>query len=326
MKAERREASRRDVEAAGYYGLPPVKPPHWDWTVSSYIFLAGLAGSSQIIALIGQLADRSRYAGVIRNARLLATTAATAGAGLLVVDLKTPRRWFNMLRILRPRSPMSFGTYILSGFAGMSGIAAICGFLEARGGRIGSWAQRLGDTLQVGAAVTGAGASTYTASLLSATSNPEWASQPRKLGRAFAASSVASAAAALSACELLQGRIENSRRLDSLAAIATAVHLIDTLINATEVREDQDKVPPALRRARRQQHFAETVLGGIAPLLIYGISRLASGRARRVSLLASACVLAGGFLMRHSLLQAGKASTQSPAPYLRFASGDSDGH
>ncbi len=168
---------RRDppvYQGESYYRQPAIKAAHWDWTVSGYIFLAGMAGAAQVLATIAHRRDPARFEKLRRNARFLGTAGAAAGAGLLIADLKTPQRFYNMLRIFRPTSPMSFGSYILGAFGAFSGIGTLAElFPRAR------WLPRAGDLAQVGAAATGAGAATYTAALLSATSNPYWAAAPR---------------------------------------------------------------------------------------------------------------------------------------------------
>src|SRR3546814_10058762 len=80
----------------------------WSSDVCSSDLLAGLSGAAQALAYIGQRIDRAAYSGVRRTARAMATAGSAAGAVLLIIDLRTPRRWYNMLRIFRPTSPMSF--------------------------------------------------------------------------------------------------------------------------------------------------------------------------------------------------------------------------
>ena len=45
------------------------------------------------------------------------------GAPLLILDLGRPERFFNMLRIFKPRSPMSMGAWCLTGFSTVGGAA-----------------------------------------------------------------------------------------------------------------------------------------------------------------------------------------------------------
>jgi protein NrfD len=296
-----------------YHGQPSVKASHWDWTVSTYIFLAGLGGAAQTLATLAHALRGSRFGAARRNARILGTFGAAAGAGLLIKDLKTPQRFYNMLRIFRPTSPMSFGTYILSKFGAFSAVALL-GDAFPRAASL----KPVTDAAQVGAAVAGAGAATYTASLLAATSNPFWAATPRALGVKFAASSIALGAAALSAAEQLAGRPQNARPLDDVAALATAVHLGAAL--ASKAGRDRTGVGPAMagRRETTTLEIADLVIAGALPLAAYALNRTVGGRQAPLSLAASAAVLAGGFLVRHQTLYAGHASAERPEPYLRF--------
>ena len=90
-----------------YYGLASVKPSPFDWKIATYVYVAGLAGSSQIIATLADRLGDERDESIVRNGRAVAFAGALIGAPLLIVDLKTPERFYNMLRIFRTSSPMS---------------------------------------------------------------------------------------------------------------------------------------------------------------------------------------------------------------------------
>jgi protein NrfD len=308
----------RHYRGESYYGMPPLKPSPWDWTVSGYIFLAALSGSAQALAYVGQRIDRAAYGGVRRTARALATAGSAAGAVLLIIDLRTPQRWYNMLRIFRPTSPMSFGSYILTAFGGLSALTLLGELMGGRG-RLGRAAEAMADKAQAGAAVTGAAASTYTAALLSATSTPYWAAAPRHLGVLFASSAVASGAAALSMGERLSGRAHTSRRLDSVAALATVVH-VATAFDARR-RLARAGMPEQLEQqsAGHILKVSEFVLAGALPLAAYALNRRRGGRSAGLSVAGSASLLAGAWLFRHSLLKIGMESAKDPQAQFRLA-------
>ena len=56
--------------------------------------------------------------------RLTAITATGVGGAALVADLGRPERFLNMMRVFKVSSPMSLGTWILSGFGVGSGVLA----------------------------------------------------------------------------------------------------------------------------------------------------------------------------------------------------------
>ena len=110
-----------DVEFSSYYGRPIVKAPPWGDEISLYLFLGGLAGGSSLLGLGAQFSDRP----VLRIAtRLTAITATGIGGAALVADLGRPERFLNMMRVFKVSSPMSMGTWILSGFGVGSGVLA----------------------------------------------------------------------------------------------------------------------------------------------------------------------------------------------------------
>lgn len=300
----------------GYYGLPPLKSPHWDWKVSGYIAIAGVSGAAQALAWIGRLRDRRAFRGAQRNARMLALAGTAAGTALLIADLKTPRRFYNMLRILRPTSPMSFGSYVLGAFGACSAVAAL-GEVPAARSRPGL--RRVADVAQAGAAISGAGAATYTAALLSATSTPYWAAAPSALGAQFATSSLAGGAAALALGERAGGRHRTAERLETVAGVATlahlgASHLADRRRRAVGVDQAMAGHPD-----RRQLGTADLVLAGAAPLAAYALSRAAGTRAPAAAVAGSLAVLAGTWLVRDAMLRTGKASTGRPEAAFRLA-------
>ena len=191
--------SARSGPGPTYYGRPALKQaPFNNWVVGGYVFLAGLAGSASILAAIADAtAGAEAAAGTVRRGRYLPLLAPTIGAALLVWDLHTPQRFYNMFRVAKRTSPMSIGTWILTGFSLSSGLSAALQFLADRGPRW-PWARRAARVANVPAAVLGGGMGTYTAALLSATSTPLWAAAPRAMAAHFGAASMASGAAALS--------------------------------------------------------------------------------------------------------------------------------
>ncbi len=208
-----------------YYGRPQVKPaPFNNALVGGYIFLAGLSGGAMILSTLLDLLRGRAAERTIGRGRYLALLAPTVGTGLLVADLHTPRRFYNMLRLFKTTSAMSIGSWLLVGFGLFSTLTAAAHRLARASGR--RWLRGVARAAQVPAAATGAGLATYTASLLAGTSTPLWAAAPRALAVKFGASSMAAGAAALS---LGEGRSSLGRDLDKVALAALAVELAATV-------------------------------------------------------------------------------------------------
>lgn len=172
-----------EADFSSYYGRPIIKAPVWKTPdVPLYLFLGGMAGAS---ALLAEGAAATGRPGLERVARLAAASGAMGGTVFLVHDLGRPERFLNMLRVFKPTSALSVGTYILSAFAGASAGAAA---LEVSGALPGL--KRLAG---IGAAALGAPLATYTAALFANTAVPIWHEGHRELPFVFAGSGASAA-------------------------------------------------------------------------------------------------------------------------------------
>ena len=299
-----------------YYGRSQLKPaPFNNWIVGGYIFLAGLSGSSALLSGLADAVGGRRFAPMVRRARWLATLAPTVGSALLVWDLHTPKRFYNMLRVAKATSPMSIGTWILMAFTAGSLPAVAAQFL-AHVLKGPPWLRTAARVAHAPAAVAGAGLSVYTASLLAATSTPTWAASPRSLAVRFAASSVASGASAL----LLGERDPDTRRaLETVAAGALAVELGAAVVHERAL-ERKGLGEAAKTRWGRVETILATGVGVAAPLALLGLS-LALGRRRPRALADAAAVatLAGSALLRVSVMAVGDESASRPEMSFRFS-------
>src|SRR4051795_8705164 len=135
-----------------YYGRQIIKTPTWKTPdVPLYLFLGGIAGSSALLAEGAALTGRPDLE---RVARLAAAGGAAAGTVALIHDLGRPERFLNMLRVVKPTSPLSVGSFILAPFGALSGAAPasqVTGLLP-----------RLGRLAGLGAAAFGPPLATYT--------------------------------------------------------------------------------------------------------------------------------------------------------------------
>ncbi len=300
-----------------YYGRSQLKAaPFNNWVVGGYVALAGMCGSAALLSAIADLVrgDHRETAGVVRRGRYLALLAPTLGSALLVWDLHTPQRFYNMLRVAKRTSPMSIGTWILMSFTAFSGVAAAAQFLADHVPGLG-WLRPVARVGGMPAAATGAGLSTYTSALLAATSTPLWAAAPRPLAVRFGSSSVASGAAALSLAER-SGR--TGRALDQVALAALAVELAGAA--ASHAAYKRRGVDAALDGSwGHVEKLGATGMGTVLPLGLYAASLAFSRhRSQGLSRLASAAVLGGSLLLRVSVMGAGDKSSNEPEISFRF--------
>src|SRR4051812_38067105 len=186
MRGERSMVPRATFSS--YYGRPIVKKPVWkELDIAGYLFTGGIAAGS---ALLAAGADRTGRDQLRRVTRLSSVGALGVSGVALVHDLGRPDRFYNMLRVFKPTSPMSVGSWLLSAFAVPAGI----GFLDEMPGLLPSPLRPLVRSLSPAASVAGAmlgsGVATYTAVLLADTAVPSWHAAYPELPFVFAGSAL----------------------------------------------------------------------------------------------------------------------------------------
>lgn len=327
----RREGQLAGRSATSYQGVPPVKKPLWDWyLIPVYFWLGGIAGGSWLAAAAEAVAGRGDP-GVFRAGRYLAFGGVAVGSGLLILDLGRPERFLNMLRVIRPRSPMSTGAWVVAGFGGVAGLSAALqavgdGWLGERPALARQSRGAVGRGLLVAGLPLGLFLTGYTGVLLAATSVPAWAARRWVLGPLYAAAGVSSGLAAVSlALDLFSAGSEGARRrlraarrasLGAELALEAASHRVVRGLPSVERR------PASFRIARG----LTVALGMATPLLLDALAarrprtRRASPRAsRRAALLSAGLTLAGGLALRLLDLAEGKRSADTPEDTWAFA-------
>ena len=178
-------SERSDGQYNSYYGQPIIKEPVWKPVIPAYFFAGGLGGASAVLAFAARLTDFQRLA---RSATLIGFGSLAVSPVLLIVDLGKPSRFYNMLRLFKVTSPMSVGSWVLSGAGGSIGVAAVC--------EVFGIFPRIKLIAQFFAALFGLPLSTYTAALIADTAVPVWHEARRELPFVFAGGAAASAGAA----------------------------------------------------------------------------------------------------------------------------------
>jgi hypothetical protein len=289
--ARRREENRvPDVEFTSYYGRPVIKEPAWGVPdIAGYLFLGGLAGVSSVLAAGAQV---SGYGELARVSKVAALGAISLSAVALVHDLGRPERFANMLRVFKPSSPMSVGSWLLSAYGPLAGAAAVSdltGILPAAG-----------TAATVGAGLLGPGIATYTAALLCDTAVPGWHEGHREMPYLFAGSA-SCAAAGLGLLTLPPEAARPARTLATLGAPAELAAKRLLLRRLGDIAEPYEAGRPGqLLRA------AELLtVGGLAGAVL-------GRRNRAVSALAGASLLAASALTRFGVFEAGLVTARDP--------------
>jgi formate-dependent nitrite reductase membrane component NrfD len=279
------------AEFRSYYGQPVLNAPVWQTReIAGYLFLGGLSGSSSLLAAGAQLTGRAALA---RRTKLVALAGISLSTVALVKDLGRPARFANMLRVFKPTSPMSVGSWLLAAYAPATGVAALSALTGRR--------PALGGAATGAAAVLGLGVSTYTAALLTDTAVPAWHDAWREMPFAFAAA----AATAGSGAALVAGPLAEVGPARRLAIVGAGADLV-----ATSLLER--RLHPAVARAYRSGRAATYVRVGEVLTATGALAAVLGRRSRAASALAGAGLVAGSACARLGIFHAGLASAADP--------------
>ncbi|MGC4877861.1 NrfD/PsrC family molybdoenzyme membrane anchor subunit [Micromonospora sp. DT43] len=291
-----------EAEFTSYYGRPVLKAPVWKWDIAAYLFTGGLAAGSSLLGAGGQLTGRP----VLRRAgRVTALGAVSASAVFLIRDLGRPERFHHMLRVAKPTSPMSVGTWILTAFGPAAGVAAVAeaaGWLPRRGllGLVGRALPPAGHAAGLVAAATAPALATYTGVLLADTAVPSWHEAYPELPVIFAGSALASGAAVgLLAAPPAQAGPARRMAVAGAALELFGAHRVETRLGLLSEPYRSGR-PGRLLRAGRLLTVA-----GVAGALL-------GRRSRAAGAMSGAALLGASVATRFGIFYGGVASARDP--------------
>jgi len=311
-----------EAAPTSYYGHPIIKAPVWKWPIPAYLFTGGLAAGT---ALVGAGASIGGDARLARRASLGTVGAAAVSGVFLIQDLGRPSRFHHMLRVFKPTSPMSVGTWIFSAFSTMAGGALGAEILGARASRaeiLGARASRAGSRASLrrrraaarrgpwaavahaghlGAAALAPALATYTAVLVADTAVPAWHEGRRQLPFLFAGGAAASGGALGVVLAGSAPAAAGPRRLALAGSVAEVAMAEIMHWRMGDLAEPYHEGPAGILS---QGARAVTVAG--AALLAVG------SRRRPVAVAGSVALLTGAALERFAVFHAGLQSARDP--------------
>src|ERR1700728_62905 len=154
----------------GYEHLPVTKVPGWHGIIAWDALLNGMATGLFLAAAVSELAEPSVFMRVAKVAYPVALVLLLVDLGLLVLDLGDPLRFHHMLRVFKPSSPMSLGTWCLTIFSLPLTAAAALSLLAELGWDF-EWARI---TAVVVGLLPGFASAAYKGVLLSTNAQPGW--------------------------------------------------------------------------------------------------------------------------------------------------------
>jgi formate-dependent nitrite reductase membrane component NrfD len=248
-----------------YYDVPLLKRPVWKWFIPAYFFLGGVAGASSTLGWA--------YEPLRRRCSRLSLVALSAGTVCLIADLGRPSRFVNMLRVFRPSSPMSMGSWLLAVYGPAVALRR-----------------------PVIAGIAGIPLAGYTGVLVAATAVPAWQDASTALPALFTASGVAGAAALLrlAPCDDSAAAVLRRYGIAGMAGELAAAAAVE--------REVNDPTPYRATPLWRLSHLLTSIS------LVLSLPRR---RNRRREILAGVTGAAGSAMIKFAVHQAGHTSTQA---------------
>jgi len=300
-----------------YYGLAAMKPSHYRWRIGTAFSLLGIGTGAQILStLLDVLGDGGKGdRDLVKLGRYMGLAGSAAAPLLYVLDLHTPQRWFNMLRIFRKSSMMSIGSWTLTGLGAFSALTLLGSVLEEAGlDKGGKWA---GTLFGLPASLLAALASVYKGAEIEETNTPLWASVSPLLSVFLASADAAGAASALSLAA--GGCPETKKGLDAFAMLAG---IMEILVYAQMRRKWKERVSDSPVQGQGLQagwYVGAVALGVIAPVVIRGLDLLKESEKNKASSAAASIgSLIGSILIPSLLIIAGNRTAGTPQDYFRY--------
>jgi Polysulphide reductase, NrfD len=245
---------------SGYENMPITKVPGWHGIIAWDALLNGLATGLFLAAAISELAAPAVFMRVAKVAYPVALALLLVDLGLLVLDLGDPLRFHHMLRVFKPSSPMSLGTWCLTVFS--LPLTAAAGFsLLAVLGWDFEWARL---TAVVVGLLPGFGSAAYKGVLLSTNAQPGW-KDARWLGGYLTNSALLMGCAELLVLSALMGQTQAAAILRTAFMVLLALNVIPLGLLFANLRPAH-----ALLYTRQQQWRVGVLIaaGALIPLIL----------------------------------------------------------
>ena len=283
------------MNAAGYASRRVTKPPNWHGLVALDMLFNNMTTGLFLVAAVGELMSRATFGPLARLAYPLALLFLTIDLACLVLDLGHRFRFHHMLRVFKPTSPMSLGTWSLTAYSLPLGLLATIEVLAMLGiGGVAGWVRTVVIVLGIPFAM---GSAMYKGVLFSTTSQPGW-KDGRWLGGHLTNSAIAIGCAEFLAIAAVWGQ-------GPISAIRTSL-LVLLAINLAFLARLIGEFRPALRSLEGGGRLESVLIAGGATAIGLPAALLATSSWLRgsgaVDLAAVLLILAGNLLVRWAIV------------------------
>ena len=219
------------LQTSNYATKPVTKAPAWHGLVAWDMLLNGMTTGLFLVAALSELVAPDRFASVAQAAYPVALLLLLVDLLCLVLDLGDPLRFHHMLRVFKPRAPMSLGTWFLTIFAVPLTVAAALSLLPA-GGMTLAWVRRLAVVIGLLPAL---GSAVYKGVLLSTNAQPGW-KDARWLGGYLTNSALMLGCAEMLVLSVLMRHVSAAAILRPALGLLLVLNLVPLCLLAVDLR------------------------------------------------------------------------------------------
>ena len=297
--------TKTDVSSPTGYTDIATKAPRWHTLVVFDILLNNLATGLFLVAAVGELIAPATFRSLPTRAYPVALALLLADLACLLLDLGDPLRFHHMLRVFKPTSPMSLGTWCLTAFSlPLTALVAV-EFVAAAGWASGDstaawWIRTLA---VVGGLPFAFGAAAYKGVLFSTTAQPGW-KDARWLGAYLGNSAVTLGAGELLVIAALTGE---QLAVDALRPVVGLLIVLNLVVLALLVGD----LYPLLSRLYARREFGVAGLFILLTWVVIPAGSLLAGSVPVTASVAVASLILASLGVRYAIVRLPHDATSS---------------
>jgi formate-dependent nitrite reductase membrane component NrfD len=291
----------------------------WGFTVSLDLWLAGMAAGAFLAAFLAERFGKHTDNQLLHISLYFGIPAAIGGVVFLLTDLSYPLRFWHLFVFVNFTSPMSIGSWLLTLWIGIGMLILFLHHLRNRIPIKKTILKRITNYLHTAGFFTSVLLMSYTGVLLSASSQPLWAST-FLLPPLFVISAVSTGAAILVLIVMItrnwEAYSETIRRMVQVVAIVIVVELVVLLayffwLSRSGIPGASESMSQLITGELAVPFWIGVVLLAILlPFALYVINwgkRIEDQRIVFVSaIVSSVCVVFGGLVLRAVIVMGGQ--------------------
>ena len=227
------------MSRSGYATGVITKAPAWRGLVAWDMLFNGMTTGLFLVAAISELVAPDVFGALATVAYRVALVLLLVDLACLVLDLGDPLRFHHMLRVWKPGSPMSFGTWCLTVYALPLTVAAGISVSPGEGATL----EGLRRLVVIVGLVPALGAAVYKGILLSTNAQPGW-KDARWLGGYLTSSALVLGAAEMLALAVLMGNQRAATIVRLALGLLLVINAVPLLLLLVDVRATLARLYP----------------------------------------------------------------------------------